>query len=239
MTWPSSDVPTTGMDAGTDTPPRSVFLSWAQAFNQMRNHVTTWAQGLLASTDAAAARTTLDVPSRSGGNANGTWNIGISGNAATATTASNLSLSVAGAGLASGGGALTTDRTITVTAASQAQAEAGADNATAMTPLATAQAIAKRAPAGYGRVWTTVTGSRTRGTAIQNVSSRDLWLSINGDGGSLNVQVSPDGSTWTTVADWSSGSGGYERYTATVLVPPGHYYKVSSGGTLNSWKELL
>lgn len=237
--WPTDPVDTSALDEITDTPPRATFFAWAQKFNQLIAHVSGYMQGLLTSADAAAARTTLDVPSRSGGNANGTWNIGISGNAATATTASNLSRSVAGAGLASGGGALTTDRTITVTAASQAQAEAGTDNATAMTPLATAQAIAKRAPAGYGRVWTTVTGSRTRGTAIQNVSSRDLWLSINGDGGSLNVQVSPDGSTWTTVADWSSGSGGYERYTATVLVPPGHYYKVSSGGTLNSWKELL
>lgn len=59
MTWPSSDVNTTGMDAGTDTPPRAEFLSWAQKFNQIRSHVSNFMQGLLTSADAAAARTTL------------------------------------------------------------------------------------------------------------------------------------------------------------------------------------
>ncbi|QCI65530.1 tail fiber domain-containing protein [Phreatobacter stygius] len=53
---------------------------------------------------------------------------------------------VTGSGLASGGGDLTADRAITVTAASQAQAIAGSDNATAMTPLRTAEAIAALAP---------------------------------------------------------------------------------------------
>lgn len=40
---------------------------------------------VLLAADAAAARTTLDVPSRGGGNATGTWDISISGNAATVT----------------------------------------------------------------------------------------------------------------------------------------------------------
>jgi len=40
---------------------------------------------VLLATDAAAARTTLDVPSRGGGNATGIWPISISGNAATVT----------------------------------------------------------------------------------------------------------------------------------------------------------
>ena len=85
MTWPSSDVNTTGMDAGTDTPPRAEFLSWAQKFNQLRNHVSAFMQGLLTSADAAAVRSTLSVPTRTGGDASGTWPIGISGNAATVT----------------------------------------------------------------------------------------------------------------------------------------------------------
>lgn len=142
MAWPSSDVNTTALDAGTDTPPRAEFLSWAQKFNELRNHVSVFMRNVLASADAVAARATLDVPSRAGGNATGTWGIAITGNAATATTATNCGRSVSGAGLASGGGALTADRTITVPAATQAQAEAGTDNATAMTPLRTAQAIA-------------------------------------------------------------------------------------------------
>lgn len=46
------------------------------------------------------------------------------------------------AGLASGGGDLSANRTITVPKASQAEAEAGTDDTKAMTPLATAQAVA-------------------------------------------------------------------------------------------------
>jgi hypothetical protein len=72
----------------------------------------------------------------------------LSGNASTATsstTATNCTRSVLVGGLATGGGALTADRTVTVTASTQAQAEAGTDNATAMTPLRTAQAISKQA----------------------------------------------------------------------------------------------
>lgn len=56
---------------------------------------------------------------------------------------------VSAGGLATGGGALTADRTITVTASTQVQAEAGTDNATAMTPLRVAQAIAALAPVAF------------------------------------------------------------------------------------------
>ncbi len=53
-------------------------------------------------------------------------------------------------GLATGGGDLSADRTIGVPIASQAEAEAGTDNAKAMTPLRTAEAIAALAPGGGG-----------------------------------------------------------------------------------------
>jgi hypothetical protein len=54
--------------------------------------------GTGASTDSAA-RTNLDVPSRTGSNASGTWGISITGNAATATIASGLTSGVAVANL--------------------------------------------------------------------------------------------------------------------------------------------
>lgn len=85
MTWPSGDVDTTGMDSGTDPPPRAEFLSWAQKFNQLINHVTEFMQGVLASATAADARTALDVPTRGGGNATGNWNINVLGTAANVT----------------------------------------------------------------------------------------------------------------------------------------------------------
>lgn len=63
MTWPASDVSTVNMDAGVDNPAtaRLQLLDLAQKFNQLRNHVTAFAQGLLAAADAAAARLTLGL----------------------------------------------------------------------------------------------------------------------------------------------------------------------------------
>jgi hypothetical protein len=54
---------------------------------------------------------------------------------------------VTGSGLVTGGGDLSANRTLAVTKASQAQAEAGVDDATAMTPLQTKNAITALAPA--------------------------------------------------------------------------------------------
>jgi len=61
MTYPSSDVATTNTDATGDSPAlaRSDILDLMQKFNLLRNHISTFVQGLLSSTDAAAARTTL------------------------------------------------------------------------------------------------------------------------------------------------------------------------------------
>lgn len=59
MTWPTGDEPTTALDSGTDTPPRTVFLSLVQKFNLLRAHVSTYMQGVLVATDAAAARVAL------------------------------------------------------------------------------------------------------------------------------------------------------------------------------------
>lgn len=135
--WPSSNVNTTNLDAGTDNPQlaRADLLDLTQKFNDLRGHVSAFAQTVLDDADAAAVRATLDVPSRSGGNASGTWPIGITGSAV------DCSRSVLASGLATGGGALNANRTITVPAASQAQAQAGLDNATAMTPLRVAEYV--------------------------------------------------------------------------------------------------
>ena len=51
--------------------------------------LTSTARSLLDDADVAAMRTTLSVPSRTGGDASGTWGISISGTAATATNDSN------------------------------------------------------------------------------------------------------------------------------------------------------
>ncbi len=236
MTWPSSDVPTTALDAGTDTPPRSVFMAWAQAFNQMRAHVTTFMQGVLGSADAAAARTALDVPSRSGGNASGTWGISISGNASTATDATNCGRSVAGAGLASGGGPLTSDQTITVTEATTVDAQSGTGTGV-MTARRTAEAIAAQAvPLGHGQTYQAVT--RVSGTDYQNALTRTITLVVtfNGRGGQVRVGVSTASYTQVSGNTSSISDDSNSRPVHTIPVPPGHYYRIN--GTINNVKEL-
>lgn len=63
MTWPTSDVSTVEMDAGTDSPAtaRADIKSLADGFNQIRNHVSAFVQGILAAADAAAARAGLGL----------------------------------------------------------------------------------------------------------------------------------------------------------------------------------
>lgn len=50
MTWPTADVTTTSLDAGTDSPQtaRAHLLDLAQKFNQMRAHGAVFEQGLAA-----------------------------------------------------------------------------------------------------------------------------------------------------------------------------------------------
>ncbi len=71
MTWPTPDVITTDMDAGGDSPAaaRSAILDLASKFNQIRNHVSSFMQGLLDDADAATARATLGA-AKSGDNDN-------------------------------------------------------------------------------------------------------------------------------------------------------------------------
>jgi hypothetical protein len=78
MTWPASDVVTTSTDADTDSPltARPHILDLMTKFNQLRNHVTAYVQGLLAAADAAAARATLGLGDSAVQNTTFFWSTG-------------------------------------------------------------------------------------------------------------------------------------------------------------------
>ena len=61
MTYPSSDVNTSRLDAGTDSPAaaRPSLLDLAQKFNLLRGHISAFWQGVLATSSQAAARSAL------------------------------------------------------------------------------------------------------------------------------------------------------------------------------------
>lgn len=63
MTYPISDVDTSQLDAGTDSPAaaRSSLLDLAQKFNAMRGFFNTFWQGVLATSSQASARAALDA----------------------------------------------------------------------------------------------------------------------------------------------------------------------------------
>lgn len=131
MTWPSSDVVTTAMDAGSDTPPRAEIKSWADKFNQLRNHVTTFMQGVLAAADAAAARTAIGALSK-------TMNTNRLLGRTTASAGDVEEITPSG-GLALSAGNLTVvDASATVAGkvelATDAETQTGTDTARAVTP---------------------------------------------------------------------------------------------------------
>lgn len=154
--------------------------------------------GTVAPNTPAEVRANINVPTRTGGDASGTWPISVSGNASSAT---NVSGTVA---IANGGTGATT-----APAAFTALKQAATDTATGVVELATSTEVqtgtdTTRAitPAGfaassfgYGQTPAIVT--RTNGVTYTNTTGKPITLIFYGTGGggpgSINININGGG----------------------------------------------
>lgn len=81
--------------------------------------------------------------------------------------------------------------------------------------------------------------SRSLNTAYQNTTNQPLAVGTTGDRNSFgggDMDVSSDGSTWIVVNRPGSDNGWGGG--ANTVVPPGHYYRITSGYGIRTWAEL-
>jgi hypothetical protein len=78
MTWPTADVGTTNTDSDPDSPlaARQNLHDLIEKFNQLRNHVSTYARTLLDDADSAAMRATLELGDAAVQNTTAFWSTG-------------------------------------------------------------------------------------------------------------------------------------------------------------------
>ena len=115
-------------------------------------------------------------------------------------------------------------------------AEAGANNATYMTPLRTAEA--RNATAiGWGQTWQDMLATRAHSTSYQNTTGRPITVAINGQyAGGRPLEASADDVTWIDtgirITNVTTGSGG------SAIIPVGWFYRVNGSCSIYAWSEL-
>ena len=68
-------------------------------------------------------------------------------------------------------------------------------------------------------------------TVHQNTGTTFRIVMIDASGSNGNaLSMSSDSTTWYQVYYWSGNNGVYERASATLIVPPGHYWRYSGSG---------
>ena len=188
------------------------------------------ADGGTGASDAGTARTNLDVPSRSGSGASGTWGINISGNAATVTngiTTSNIGSYAPG--LTGSGASGTWGINISGNAATATTATSATTATTATTATNVTNAV------GVGQTWQTV--SRTAGVDYQNTTSKPIMILISGTGNFTSLSVGVTTGSYVQIAyNNASGSGQFEQYPISAIIPVNHYYQIN--GNFSAVAEL-
>lgn len=203
-------------------------VSWSQAdLTTDITGVLPIANGGTGANNDVDVRTNLDVPQNNGTGATGTWNISISGNAATATAASTY----AGA----------------VNVGTQATGVLNIANGGTGQSTASAAANAFGVP-GAGQTWQSTIGSRAINTDYQNTTGRPICVSVTLStvtAGANNprfwVGTSSPATSGVTVAYFSNGTtGNIDACVGPVIIPNNAYYRVQAavGTSITFWAEL-
>ena len=89
-----------------------------------------------------------------------------------------------------------------------------------------------------------VSGSRAHSTSYQNTRGKPIWVAVAAENSSgaqpMNLQISPDNSTWYSVAGLDSANNAVS-YAMSSHVPNNWYYRLFVGTgtiTINSWMEI-
>lgn len=194
------------------------------------------ANGGTGATTADAARTNLglvigtNIPSPTGAGATGTWNISVTGTAATATQLSGtLGVAGGGTGATTAVGAFdaikqeaTENFSGVVKWAPLSEAAQGADVLKAVTPKGLVS-FANNNDVAYS---TSISGGYVANTTYQNTTSKPIVVMASCAGNYNRAYIGPTGPTIQVFYNGASGSGPYEQYPITILVPPSWYWRV-------------
>lgn len=99
------------------------------------------------------------------------------------------------------------------------------------------KALISASSIGVAQTWQDVTASRAKDTSYQNVTGKPIQLAVQARGASGVMEISTDNANWVSVGRTAGLTNGYFS-NIHVIVPNGHYYRLSASDVPNKWAEL-